>query len=45
MADYHWTPAGKPRAFLHYHFCKTCGSTTSIAGRSMAFAGELYIVS
>ena len=40
MADYQWTPAGKPRPNLHYRFCKTCGVRTFAEGNG----GKFYAV-
>ena len=25
LAEYQWTPPGRPHPFLHYYFCRTCG--------------------
>ena len=33
MADYQWTPPGKPGPNLHYRFCKTCGVRAFATGR------------
>lgn len=33
LADYQWTPSGKPRHNLHYRFCKTCGVRVFASGR------------
>jgi hypothetical protein len=44
MADYHWTPAGKPHAFLHYHFCKTCGIRVFAQGDDGSPGGAFYAV-
>ena len=44
MADYQWTPAGKPRPNLHYRFCKTCGVRAFAQGDQEAMDGVFYAV-
>jgi hypothetical protein len=44
MADYQWTPAGKPHAFLHYRFCKSCGIRTFAQGDDGSPSGAFYAV-
>jgi hypothetical protein len=33
LADYQWTPPGRPRPNLHYRFCTTCGIRVFAAGK------------
>lgn len=33
LADYQWTPEGRPRPNLHYRFCTTCGVRVFAAGK------------
>jgi hypothetical protein len=33
LADYQWTPPGKPRPNLHYRFCETCGVRVFASGQ------------
>lgn len=33
LADYQWTPPGKPAPNLHYRFCKTCGVRAFATGQ------------
>lgn len=44
LADYQWTPPGKPHPFLHYHFCKTCGVRTFARGELESMGGAFYAV-
>jgi hypothetical protein len=44
MADYQWTPPGKPAPNLHYRFCKTCGVRTFAQGERPAAGGVFYAV-
>lgn len=34
LADYQWTPPGKPHPNLHYRFCKTCGVRAFATGKN-----------
>jgi hypothetical protein len=34
LADYQWTPPGKPQPNLHYRFCTTCGIRTFATGKN-----------
>jgi hypothetical protein len=36
LADYQWTPPGKPRPNLHYRFCTTCGVRAFAQGEQEA---------
>jgi hypothetical protein len=45
LADYQWTPPGKPHPHLHYQFCATCGIRTFARGDAAAFGGVFYAVS
>jgi hypothetical protein len=42
MADYQWTPPGKPHPFLHYNFCKTCGVRAFARGEMKEMGGAFY---
>jgi hypothetical protein len=44
MADYQWTPPGRPAPHLHYRFCKTCGVRAFARGNSPDLGGEFYAV-
>jgi hypothetical protein len=43
MAEYQWTPAGKPRPNLHYRFCKTCGVRAFATGQDPK-GGQMYAI-
>lgn len=42
LADYQWTPPGRPHAFLHYRFCKTCGIRTFAQGGESEQMGDAF---
>ncbi len=42
LADYQWTPPGKPAPHLHYRFCKTCGVRAFAQGEQES--GVFYAV-
>jgi hypothetical protein len=44
LADYQWTPAGKPHPALHYRFCRTCGVRAFAHGVNPALGGAFYAV-
>ncbi len=44
LADYQWTPPGKPEPHLHYRFCKTCGVRAFAQGGHEASGGIFYAV-
>jgi hypothetical protein len=44
LADYQWTPPGKPHPFLHYRFCKTCGVRAFAQGDDKSMGGAFYAV-
>lgn len=44
LADYQWTPAGKPQPHLHYRFCRTCGIRVFAQGNLEALGGAFYAV-
>ena len=44
LADYQWTPSGKPHAFLHYQFCATCGVRVFARGAEGPKGGPFYAV-
>jgi hypothetical protein len=44
LADYQWTPPGKPRPNQHYRFCKTCGVRVFAQGDQKAMGGVFYAV-
>ena len=33
LAEYAWTPPGRPGPNLHYRFCKTCGVRAFVTGK------------
>jgi hypothetical protein len=33
LAEYQWTPPGRPAPNLHYRFCKTCGVRAFVTGK------------
>jgi hypothetical protein len=45
QAEYQWVPPGKPSAFLHYQFCRTCGIRTPGWGEHESFGGKFYFIS
>jgi hypothetical protein len=44
LADYQWTPPGRPHPFLHYQFCKTCGIRAFARGDDKSMGGAFYAV-
>lgn len=44
MADFQWTPEGKPKPNLHYHFCTNCGVRVFAQGDQQALGGKFYAV-
>jgi hypothetical protein len=44
QTEYHWTPAGRPGANLHFHFCKTCGVRTPGLGEHGPTGGAFYFI-
>ena len=44
QTEYHWTPPGQPRPFLHYRFCRTCGIRTAGHGGLDSADGGFYFV-
>jgi hypothetical protein len=44
LADYQWTPPGKPHPHLHYRFCRTCGVRTFAQGNLEALGGAFYAI-
>lgn len=44
LADYQWTPPGKPHPHLHYRFCRTCGVRAFAQGDNPALGGAFYAV-
>jgi hypothetical protein len=44
LADYHWTPPGKPGPNLHYRFCNTCGIRVFAQGNLKELGGAFYAV-
>jgi hypothetical protein len=44
LADYQWTPPGKPQPHLHYRFCRTCGIRAFARGDVPALGGVFYAV-
>jgi hypothetical protein len=44
LADYQWTPPGKPHPNLHYRFCTTCGARAFAQGEQEAMGGVFYAV-
>jgi hypothetical protein len=41
LAEYQWTPPGKPRPNLHYRFCKNCGVRVFATGQDPQ-GGQIY---
>jgi hypothetical protein len=44
LADYQWTPPGKPHPNLHYRFCTTCGVRAFAQGEQEALGGVFYAI-
>ncbi|HEY1941440.1 MAG TPA: GFA family protein [Roseiarcus sp.] len=44
QADYQWTPPGRERPTIQFHFCKTCGIRTPGRGELEAMGGVFYAV-
>jgi hypothetical protein len=44
LADYQWTPPGKPEPHLHYRFCRTCGVRAFAQGELPGTEGGFYAV-
>lgn len=44
LADYQWTPRGKPQPHLHYHFCKTCGVRVFARGNAPSLGGRFHAI-
>jgi hypothetical protein len=44
QALYQWTPAGKPRPFIEYRFCKTCGVRSYGTAEMEQMGGRFYAV-
>ena len=42
QTEYQWTPPGRPHAFLHHQFCRTCGNRTYGWGEAEALGGLFY---
>lgn len=42
MAEYRWTPQGKPGPFLTYRFCKTCGVRVYATGDAEFMGGRFF---
>lgn len=42
MAEYRWTPQGKPGPFLTYRFCKTCGVRIYATGDAEFMGGRFF---
>lgn len=42
MAEYRWTPPGKPGPFLHYRFCRKCGFRVYASGEAEFMGGKFY---
>ena len=42
MADYRWTPPGRPGPFLNYRFCKTCGVRVYATGDAEFMGGRFF---
>lgn len=44
LADYQWTPPGRPHPSLHYRFCRTCGIRVFAQGELESLGGPFYAV-
>ena len=44
MAEYRWTPPGKPEPFLNFRFCSRCGVRLFATGDAPQFGGRFYAV-
>ncbi|MCX7175528.1 MAG: GFA family protein [Proteobacteria bacterium] len=42
MAEYRWTPPGRPEPFLTYRFCKTCGVRIYATGDAEFLGGRFF---
>jgi hypothetical protein len=44
MAEYQWTPPGRPGPGLTYRFCKTCGVRIYATGEAEFMGGRFFAV-
>lgn len=44
QAEYQWTPPGRAKPTVQYHFCKICGIRTPGRGELEAMGGAFYAV-
>ena len=44
QAEYQWTPPGRPKPTVKYHFCKACGIRTPGRGEIEEMGGVVYAV-
>lgn len=44
LAEYQWTPPGKPHPNLHYRFCRTCGIRVFATGKNPK-GEDIYAIS
>jgi hypothetical protein len=44
QAEYEWTPPGRAKPTVQFHFCKTCGIRTPGRGELEAMGGAFYAV-
>jgi hypothetical protein len=45
LAEYQWTPPGRPHPSLHYRFCRTCGIRAFAQGDDKSQGGAFYAIS
>jgi hypothetical protein len=45
LAEYAWTPAGRPHPNLHYRFCRTCGIRAFARGENDGAGKPFFAVS
>jgi hypothetical protein len=44
QAEYQWTPPGRAKSTIEFHFCKRCGIRTPGRGELEAMGGAFYAV-
>ncbi len=44
LAEYRWTPEGRPEPFLRYRFCRSCGIRAFARGELESLGGTFHAV-